>query len=297
MRSVTLRGLEIFVAVVDAGGFGSAAVALGISQPSVSVHMRELEAKLNGPLFERQRGVSPQLTPAGRTFYAYAVETLARTRAVSSDLVHSRRKLRFAAQRFVSNALLAKPLEEFAGLYPEIELVVRTGTFEEVHALFLKGAVDLAFMLSQGDVPGLSTQPMGRYRLAFIAAPGHPLAHVAGIPIKALAAYPFIVAYDASYFGRTVANMLREAGLSEPIVASQAQEMGTVRDMVVAGMGIACSLRRAVLKDLTAGSIVELDVDVDPMYLMLNYARRGRPDLPEIDSLVEMVRRSEHINS
>jgi DNA-binding transcriptional LysR family regulator len=297
MRPVTLRGLEVFVAVVDSGGFGSAAVALNITQPSVSVHVRELEAKMGNPLFERHPGMSPKLTPVGQTFYSYAVETLARTHAISSDLGQSKRQLRIAVQRFVAHALLAKPLEQFAAACPQIELIVRTGNFEEVHSLFTKGAVDLGFMLSPGEVPGVHTEPMGRYRLGFIVAPGHPLASENNISVKTLSTFPFIVPYTASYFGRTIAGMMRAAGLGDPVIASQAQEIDTIRDMVIAGMGVACSLRRAVHKDILAGTIVELDVDIEPMYLVLSYARSVRSDMPEIDSLVDMVRRAEGINS
>jgi DNA-binding transcriptional LysR family regulator len=67
MLTITLRGLEVFVAVAEAGSFGAAAASLNISQPSVSVHMRTLEAKVGSPLFERHPGVAPQLTDAGRT--------------------------------------------------------------------------------------------------------------------------------------------------------------------------------------------------------------------------------------
>jgi DNA-binding transcriptional LysR family regulator len=293
MLPVTLRGLEVFIAVVDAGGFGAAAVSLGITQPSVSVHVRELEAKMGGPLFERRSGATPQLTEAGRSFYAYALETLERTRAISANLSHSKRKLRFAAQRFVANSLLPKALEEFTGAFPQIEPVVRTGTFEEVHALFTRGQVDLAFLMSAGEVPGLHTEAMGRYRLAFIAAPGHPLAKARGISVETLASHPFVIAYDASYFGRTIAGMLRSIGLVEPRIASQVQEMSMVRDLVIAELGIACVLRRSVQKELASGVLAELDVAAPPLHMVLNYARTPRADLPEIEALIEMMRRAE----
>ncbi len=293
MPPMTLRGLQVFVAVVDSGGFGAAATALDITQPSVSVHIRELEAKIGEPLFERQPGVSPQLTSAGRAFYAYALETLERTIAITEDFGQAKRKLRFAAQRFVANSLLSEPLREFSAAFPQIELVVRTGTFEEVHSLCLRGHVDLGFMLSNGEIPGLHSEPMRRYRLAFIAAPHHPLAKSADIPIQTLAGYPFVVPYDKSYFGRTIMHMLKAFGVAEPIVASQAQEFSLIRDLVIAGMGIACTPRRAVQKDITAGTIVELDVDVEPRYLVLSHVRNSKIHMPEIDRLIEMVRRAE----
>jgi len=297
MLPVTLRGLQVFVAVVDSGGFGAAALALNITQPSVSVHIRELESKLGGALFERRPGVSPQLTAAGQAFYAYALETLERTSAISADLKKSKRKLRFAAQRFVADSLLFKALGEFSAEFPQIELIALAGTFEEVHTLCSRGQVDVGFMLSRGDVPGLSSESLGRYRLAFIASPNHPLANKSNISIRTLAQHPFVVAYDTSYFGRTIASMLRAAGMPEPNVASQAQEMSMVRNMVIAGIGISCSLRRAVQKDIAAGTIVELDVDVEPMHLMLHYVRNPKSDMPEIDRLVAMVRQAETVHA
>jgi DNA-binding transcriptional LysR family regulator len=281
--------------VVDSGGFGAAAAALNITQPSVSVHIRELESKVGSPLFERRQGISPQITAAGRAFYTYALETLERTTTISSSLKNGKRKLRFAAQRFVADSLLSKALGEFSSTFPQIELVALAGTFEEVHAQCSRGQVDLGFLLSNGPVPGLQGEPLGRYRLAFIATPGHPLAERSDIRVETLRQYPFIVAYDSSYFGRTIAGMLHAAGLTDLNVASQAQEMSMVRNMVMAGMGISCSLRRAVQKDIAAGTIVELDVDVAPMHLTLNYVRNTKSNMPEIDRLVDMVRHAEGV--
>lgn len=294
MQPITLRGLEVFVAVVEERGFGAAAVALDITQPSVSVHMRALELKVGTALFERQPGLSPELTDAGRSLYAYAKNTLEGASAICTEIRQARRILRFAAQRFVSNYLLAKTFETLSTSFPHIEVIARTGTFEEVNALFRSGAVDLAFLLSAGsDVPELHTEAMGRYRLAFIARPDHPLAKQRRISSKTLSSYPFISAYHGAHFGRTIEVMLRAAGITKLVNAAQVQEMSMVRNMVMAGMGIACSMRRSVHGDLVAGTIVELDVDVDPMHLVLSYSRNPKAVMPEIDRLVDMVRRSE----
>ena len=293
MLQVTPRRLRVFVAVVENAGFGAAAAALNIAQPSVSAHVRALEENVGSPLFERQPGRTPKLTEAGRTLYAYALDSLERAKNVSAQLGHATSRLRFAAQRFVATSLLRKPLEAFSIRNPHVELIARTGTFEETRALFTAGAVDLAFLLSAGEVPGLQTEVMGRYRLAFLAAPDHPLAGRTQISPETLAQHPFVSAYRTSYFGRTLDNMLREAGVPPLIIRSQAQEMTVMREMVLAGIGITFSLRRSVQKDLANGTLVELDVDVDPMYLQLSYARNPRASLPEIDQLVEMVRQSE----
>lgn len=292
MLRATPRRLAVFVAVVKNAGFSAAASALNVSQPSVSAHIRALEKSVRGPLFERVPGRAPRLTDAGCTLYAYALDTLERVENLSTQLGQTTVQLRFASQRFATS-LLRKPLEAFSASFPHIELIAHTGTFEEVHAMFKSGAVDLAFVLSNGEVPDLLTAPLGRYRLAFIATPDHPLAGQSRISPQRLAQHPFVAAYRNSYFGRTVASMLQAAGVPPLTIRSQAQEITMLREMVLAGMGVSVLMLRSAQSDLAAGTMVELDVDLDPMYLQLRYAKSQRGNASEIDSLVGMVRLSE----
>jgi len=292
MLHATPRRLAVFVAVVKNAGFSAAASALNVSQPSVSAHIRALEKSVRGPLFERVPGRAPRLTDAGCTLYAYALDTLERVENLSTQLGQTTVQLRFASQRFATS-LLRKPLEAFSASFPHIELIAHTGTFEEVHAMFKSGAVDLAFVLSNGEVPDLLTAPLGRYRLAFIATPDHPLAGQSRISPQRLAQHPFVAAYRNSYFGRTVASMLQAAGVPPLTIRSQAQEITMLREMVLAGMGVSVLMLRSAQSDLAAGTMVELDVDLDPMYLQLRYAKSQRGNASEIDSLVGMVRLSE----
>ena len=292
MLHATPRRLAVFVAVVDNAGFSAAASALNVSQPSVSAHIRALEKSVRGPLFERVPGRPPRLTDSGRMLYAYALDTLERAENLSTQLGQATTRLRFASQRFATT-LLRKPLQAFSASYPHVELIAHTGTFEEAHALFKSGAVDLTFVLSNGEVPDLPTEPLGRYRFAFIATPDHPLAGQTRISPERLAQHPFVAAYRNSYFGRTVAGMLQAAGVPPLTIRSQAQETTMLREMVLAGMGISVMMLRTAQPDLAAGTMVELDVDLDPMYLQLRYAKNLRGNAPEIDSLVELVRLSE----
>lgn len=282
----------MFVAVVENAGFGAAAAALNVAQPSVSAHIRALEAHVGAALFDRLPGQAPKLTDAGRTLYAYAHDMLERARTVSTQLGQATRRLSFGAQRSVT-PLLSRPLETFAAEYPGVELIAHTGTFEEVSALFAAGSVDLVFVLSSGEVRAMQTTPLGRYRLAFIAAPDHPLAGKRDISPSVLAGHPFVWAHPSSHFGRTLTALVQEAGVPPLTIRSQADEWSVLREMTLAGLGLCLALRRSVQRDLATGTLVELDVDLDPMYLRLSYARNPRANLQQIDALVEMVQRSE----
>ena len=91
---MNLRQLECFVAVVDEGSFTRAARRVGITQPSLSQHIRALETELDGPVFNRlPRGVS--LTPAGRTLLPDArIAVRAFERGIAARGRRSRRRRR-----------------------------------------------------------------------------------------------------------------------------------------------------------------------------------------------------------
>jgi len=291
--SASPRRLQVFVAVVELGSFSAAAQSLSISQPSVSVHVRALEALAGTPLFARAAGAAPRLTEPGRLLYEYAREAVQRAQDIAQRLGGLPRALRFAAQRFAATSLLAQPLEAFAAAHPGIDLIARTGTHEEVRALFQQGEVDLAFLLSDGPVPGLRTQAMGKYRLAFVAAPDHALAGRQAIAITELARHAFVMPRRGSFFGRSISQLLLKGGFEAVPRGSQAEEFAVVRDLVRAGVGISVSLRRSVQPDLQAGTLVELDVDMDPMYLVLHCAVHPTALQAEVNELVELVRRQE----
>lgn len=293
MLSASPRRLQVFIAVVELGGFSSAAQQLGISQPSVSAHIRALEEIAGSTLFDRVTGTSPKLTESGQILFEYARKAVQSAQEIEERLARVPRTLRFAAQRFAATSLLAQPIEAFVARHPGIDLLARTGTFEEVRALFLSNAVDLVFLLSAGEVPGMKTVAMGKYRLAFIATPDHPLANRSAIPIDEVAAHPFVIARKGSFFSATVEGLLRNAGFKPLPNGPQADEFSVVRDMVHAGMGISVSLRRSVQKELANRSLVELDVNIDPMYLTLQYASHSNSLQSEIEQLVDLIRQSE----
>src|SRR5688572_16702141 len=161
MISASARRLSVFKAVADHGGFNIAADRLGIAQPSVGTHIRALEAQVGQPLFNRRRGQRSQLTKAGETLYAYASEVLTRSEAASVALTDLRdlgaREIAIAAQRAMSTYYLPAYLADFAARHPEIRIVTRTGTTENVLDLVRGRAVDLGLFPSLGPVAGVES--------------------------------------------------------------------------------------------------------------------------------------------
>lgn len=112
--------LKIFLAVVQKGGFTKAAALLGITQPSVSQNVAELERQLGTKLFERQR-TEVILTPAGRLFKDYAEKILAtydestRILARFPDMV-----VKVEASEEVFDYIVGELLEDFLAVHLEL---------------------------------------------------------------------------------------------------------------------------------------------------------------------------------
>jgi len=271
MLSLTLRRLEVFVTVAETGGFAAAGTRLGIAQPSVSAHVQALEAKAGGPLFLRPRGRKPSLTPLGEILLAHARQMLADAGELTSDLDRQRdettQRIVFACQRSLANYVFSAPLADFAHRQPGIEVVVRIGMQEDVHAQVEQGLADFGCLLGNEDPPNLTSAVIGRQQLVFIAAPGHPLADREGIAPAELRAFPFVGSPGSSMFGRQVAALLRQIGVGEIRLALQATEYQFIRELVLAGIGIACAAWPSVERDVREGTLAMLSVEAAPVTL------------------------------
>ena len=264
MLAVTLRQLQVFKTVVDAGNFSAAATALGISQPSVSAHVAALERRVRQPLFERQRGRVPSLTRAGRKVYDYAEATIRQSTSASADIrglsTANENVLSVAAQRYIANNLLPQPLAAFARDNPGIEIIANIGMMEHVLERLRRGEVDLGLFLARGEMPGIRSEIIDRERLVFVAAPNHPLAKRRRIAARALGAWPFIEPLKESMYAKLLNSVMAEIGVAAHATITQSQDPRIWRELVRSGVGISCSLYLSVLPDLESGGLVALPV-------------------------------------
>jgi LysR family transcriptional regulator, low CO2-responsive transcriptional regulator len=138
----TFRRLEVFIAVVEAGGFIAGADRLGISHPSISNHIKVLEQHVGCKLFVRRKGAN--LTEHGRRLYERATRLLQQASLLTRDLAPNRAGLKrprftLSTQRVLAEYVLRRPICDFVRDHEDIELVVDAGTFEEQSRLSRTG--------------------------------------------------------------------------------------------------------------------------------------------------------------
>lgn len=173
---LTLRGIEIFLSVVDAGGLGQGAHRLGAAASTVSQQIANLEASLGMRLIDRGARVF-SLTPAGRLFHARAqtiVDEIGRARSELSALDQSAvHELNLAVLEDVEGEVLPELLVRLASAFPQCNFIVRTGYSHSNLAALENRAADLVVTAGTDALPEVIEQhPIVRDPLILVAAKG-----------------------------------------------------------------------------------------------------------------------------
>jgi DNA-binding transcriptional LysR family regulator len=269
-RRITLRRLEVFIRIVDCGGFRAAADRLGMAQPSVSNHVQALEAEAGGTLFRRRRGSGVELTDLGQTFLTHAKLLLAEADSMAVNLDRSKaeaeRRVIFACQRSLSD-FMPPLVAEFARRHRDVELVTRIGSQEEVIDTIKSGAANVGLYLSNSDIPGLNATIIGHQEIAIVASPKHTLAQRQAISPAELGNHSFVGAPEGPLFGLGIAEMLHSIGVQHVKMSSMATEFEFLRALVIAEVGLYCCLRKRVQQDLDRGNLAMLSLDAPPLLM------------------------------
>jgi DNA-binding transcriptional LysR family regulator len=280
----TFRRLEVFIAVVEAGGFIAGANRLGISHPSISNHIKALEQQVGCLLFERRKGIGSNLTEQGRRLYERATRLVQEANLLAKDLAPNRAGLKrprftLGTQRVLAEYVLRRPICDFVRDEDGMELVVDAGTFEESIAIIANGEVDLGCVINFGPIAELESEVIGQERIGFFVAPHHPLARRKKVGVAELRDQPFVSTRRDGHYGQMISNSLASIGLSDYRVVHQIQEGAVLNQLAAQGRVVACGFVPAAEAFLRNNLLVELSVDAPPLLadLHLIFPPRRRP--------------------
>jgi LysR family transcriptional regulator, low CO2-responsive transcriptional regulator len=259
---MTIRQLEVFLAIAHADSFSRAAERIHLSQPTLSEHMKELEEELGVPLFIRHsRSVS--LTEAGRIFEDYAtsvVATLAAGRHAIAELDGLKRgSIVVGASTTPGTYVLPARIAKFIEQYPGITVALRIANSRTVEERVRDGEVDLAVI--GGHVLGPSERCVAAGildELQLIVPLNHPVKEASLSPAR-LARERLLIREEGSATRQATERALREAGVTfRP--AMELDHTETIKRAVMAGLGVAFVSRYAVEDEIQAGRLRALRV-------------------------------------
>jgi DNA-binding transcriptional LysR family regulator len=280
----SFRRLEVFIAVVESGGFIAGAERLGISNPSVSNHIKALERQVGCELFARRRGLGANLTEQGRRLYERATRLVQEASLLTRDLAPNRaggKRPRFTlcTQRVLAEFVLLRSICDFVRDEDGLELVVDAGTFEDSIERIANGTIDLGCVINFGPIAELQSEVIGQERIGFFVAPHHPLARRKKISVAELNDYPFVSTRRDGHYGQMIVNSLASIGLSDYHVVHQIQEGAVLNELAAQGGVVACGFVPAAAAYIRTNLLVELSVDAPPLLadLHLIFPPRRRP--------------------
>ncbi len=237
-----LRQLEYFVTAAREGTISQAARTLYLAQPSLSAQIRKLERELGSPLFARL-GRRLALTPAGETFLPFAETVLATVREgkqqVKRTIALHAGRIRLGALPSIDAALLPKLLREFGALQPEIEVLVHEADVaSQFETLVHRGDLDLAIKRLPCQREDLESRLLVREPIILFVPPGHRLASQTSVSVGALVGESFVTMKEGHGLRSHLFALCRAAGF-EPRISFETAQLDSVREMVLAGRGLA----------------------------------------------------------
>jgi LysR family transcriptional regulator, low CO2-responsive transcriptional regulator len=267
MRNVTLRQLRAVKAIRETGKIIKAANMLGLTGPAVTIQLQQLEEELGVTLFERlTEGLRP--TAAGLAAID-AAETIDERLRILDDEIEAITKGRRGTLRLgvVSTAKYFAPrlMAGFSRKFPDIQLDLKIGNREEIIRSLGDHHFDIALMgRPPRDLP-VNSLIFGDHPLVIIAPVDHPLADRRDIPKQEIAKENFLIREAGS--GTRISLEIFFASLPSKLenLGSEMASNETIKQAVMAGMGIGFISAHTVEMELDFGKLVILDVVGTPI--------------------------------
>jgi DNA-binding transcriptional LysR family regulator len=287
-----LRHLRYFVAVAEELHFGRAAARLHISQPPLSLQIRDLEQELSVRLLARNRR-RVELTAGGAAFLEEAREILRRAERAGERARRASRgevgELGIGFVTSATNEAFAAILREHRRSHPCVELRLYDQTPDQQLQGLRAGHIDVGFLRPPIDDPSLAAERVWREPLLVALPVDHPLASQPQVRWKDLIDEPFVTlsSQQAPGFRRVFYEAARMQGFV-PQVKQYANDLQTVIWLVAVGMGVA--IVSAGLSSLARRSVVYRPLRPRGPMVEMAVAWRRDATSPALEGFLEVTR-------
>lgn len=290
----TIRQLEAFVTLAACRSFRRAAEQIGISQPSLSAQIRNLEDTLGLVLFER-RASGAELTPLGREALIHAQTALNAARAVALFAAGAQNRLsgrlRLGVSSTVGPYLMPQVVARLHASNPDLRLFVRESAPGTLAHELLEGLHDGVLVQLPMMADGLCVEELYRERLLVLLAVDHPLAAGAVVPVEALAGQDLLT-LDARFQLNHQASELAAIFGARLSSDYQGGSLDALRLMVGMGAGIAFAPELYVRSEVRpGGDVVARPLRGRSVHRMIGLAwRRSFVDTDAMERIAEAAR-------
>jgi len=266
MLHFTLRQLQVFEKVASLLNYSRAAEELYLSQPAVSMQIKQLEGHIGLPLFE-QMGKKIYLTAAGIELFHYArniAQQLEEIEVVFDEMKGmARGKLTLSVVN-TANYFTPKLLARFSQRYPTINMILQVANRDAVLSQLADNSTDLAIMGQPPEGLDITAQLFMDNPLVVIANPAHPFSALKRIKFSQLAGETFLSREKGSGTRSAMERVFAKHGV-QPRISMEMETNEAIKQAVQAGMGLGILSLHSIELELETHRLVVLDVEHFPL--------------------------------
>ncbi len=266
LRRATLRQLKVFEAIARHLSFTRAAEELFLTQPTVSMQIKQLAGTIGMPLFE-QIGKRIHLTEAGEELYSTCREVFDCLDRFEMSIAN-RQGLKTGRLRLAiittAKYLAPRALGAFCELYPSIDVSLKVTNQERVLERMMQNLDDLYILGQPPEHLDVVSQPFMENPLVVIAPQNHPLAGRKRISLQRIAEEPFVMREPGSGTRVSTLRLFEKHHLTLKV----RMELGSneaIKQAIAGGLGVAVLSRHTLALEGSQGPLTVLDVQGFPI--------------------------------
>lgn len=267
-KSLTLKQLRALSAIVETGSITAAAGVLHVTPPAVSTQLKTLEESVCAQVLHRGPDGKVSLTPVGAELLStvYKVETalnqcFARVEALKSGMAGYVSIGVVSTGKYFAPGLVAR----MKARLPDVEIGLKVGNRETIVEALGRGEIELAIMGRPPQEPAVESEVLGEHPYIVIAPPEHPLAMADDIEPDLLLEQTFLGREQGSGTRILMRRYLDRIGEGRPYRMIEMGTNETIKQAVMAGLGLAIISAHTVVPELEAGRLVMLRMEGLPI--------------------------------
>ncbi|KRF51836.1 LysR family transcriptional regulator [Bacillus sp. Soil745] len=259
--------LKVFVTVIEQKNFSRAGDILNLSQPGVSLHIRNLENELGTKLIYR----SPkqvQITEPGKILYRHAKQMLNHYETAKREINEFNNvvsgTMKIGASFTIGEYYLPKVLAEFATQYPMVDIQIIISNSNDVIQGIRSNKLDIGLIEGETDYKDIDVRPFMNDEMIVVVPPDHPLSQMDLIEGNMLQNQTWVLREQGSgtrtYSDKLLSSL--ELNIKKTFIFTSIQG---VKEAVMAGLGIALLSRLTVQKELKSNELKTFHLKNEPL--------------------------------
>ena len=259
--------LKVFVTVIEQKNFSRAGDILNLSQPGVSLHIRNLENELGTKLIYR----SPkqvQITEPGKILYRHAKQMLNHYETAKREINEFNNvvsgTMKIGASFTIGEYYLPKVLAEFAARYPMVDIQIIISNSNDVIQGIRSNKLDIGLIEGETDYKDIDVMPFMNDEMIVVVPPDHPLSQMDLIEGNMLQNQTWVLREQGSgtrtYSDKLLSSL--ELNIKKTFIFTSIQG---VKEAVMAGLGIALLSRLTVQKELKSNELKTFHLKNEPL--------------------------------